>query len=57
MLASPSRPDPLVEAEDSGREVEWMSVSSKSRTSVFGRWNGVLRVPDVGVEERVPDCG
>lgn len=26
-----------------GREVEWMSVSSRSRTSVLGKWNGVLR--------------
>lgn len=25
-----------------GREVEWMSVSSKSNTNVLGRWNGVV---------------
>jgi len=25
------------------REVEWMRVSSRSRTSVLGKWNGVFR--------------
>jgi hypothetical protein len=26
-----------------GREVEWMRVSSRSRTRVLGKWNGVFR--------------
>ena len=34
-----------------GREVEWISVSSRSRTRVFG-WKG-LRFIDRGVDERV----
>lgn len=39
----PRRPEPLDE-ELIGFEVECMRVSSRSRTRVFGKWNGVLCV-------------
>jgi len=51
-MLSPSRPDPPAEAYIIGLEVEWMRVSSRSSTSVFGRWKGALYVAALGVDER-----
>ncbi len=45
-------PEP-VDCEGIGRDVEWMRVSSRSRTRVLGtRWKGVFLVANVGVPAR-----
>src|SRR5271170_4984748 len=46
----PRRPDPLAANESRGLEVEWMSVSSRSRTRVLGgSWKGAFRLLGTGV--------
>lgn len=50
LLPKPNNPEPP--AESNGREVEWIKVSSRSSTSVFGVWNGVCLAGGVGVTER-----
>ena len=53
----PNRPDPLDTEESKARDVEWIRVSSRSRTRVFGRRKGDFCVLDTCIDVREESVG